>query len=630
MMRITTPIPAAVGALTIFATPLHADVEQAWWHNETDFGYEISHMPDFDQQRLNTPEVNGLPDNGGWYCVPTAVMNMLAYIGNHGFPEVPPGSGFWQLDTEYDKITFELTLMGALMGTTPMGGTNALGAHNGMHLWLGQYPDFAVYTYWAHDNWSPTLSDLTFQAVQGHLVSFAYGRYFEASTLEEGFPTLTRSPGHQVTLTGTVRNGAYQQVSYRDPADDFANTTQSSFGNRYFDVDDGFYGFGESNLTREVSELLVDADDDLRRIIDSSNSIRLRTGLSYAPGSDALRLVVPLAFFGTPPSDTAHHLVSTAAIIDAATDPGTGLIVMALDDTGGPSNISTLNPVTGEVSLVRNLTGPVLENPIAMTQGRKRELYVVTGTAVVCLDIDLEGFLSASLPFTGTAMAYDDASNRLVWIHAGTGIRQIWHVNEGLVGGLTVKDIPTTVNLNPSARIAVGPDSRVWMVSPGVNTIYGFTAEQGQPLDIVEVTLPAVQNPTSISVDERGDLYVVCDAGVRQLHHDGNAWAAIPGMFDDIGPDAVVEIARSRTNYDPAQHSGPGWDNVDPALLVRNDEFEPDCPGDVNFDGTVDVLDLLALLGGWGTSDGGPDANVDGVVDVLDLLLLLGNWGGSC
>jgi hypothetical protein len=55
----------------------------------------------------------------------------------------------------------------------------------------------------------------------------------------------------------------------------------------------------------------------------------------------------------------------------------------------------------------------------------------------------------------------------------------------------------------------------------------------------------------------------------------------------------------------------------------------PECPADVNGDGTVDVVDLLALLPAWGPC-GGPcpeDINGDGIVNVLDLLELLAAWG---
>ncbi len=55
--------------------------------------------------------------------------------------------------------------------------------------------------------------------------------------------------------------------------------------------------------------------------------------------------------------------------------------------------------------------------------------------------------------------------------------------------------------------------------------------------------------------------------------------------------------------------------------------------GDISRDDSVDVLDLLALLDGFGVSSGDAsydtacDLNGDGVLDVIDLLALVGNWG---
>ncbi len=54
----------------------------------------------------------------------------------------------------------------------------------------------------------------------------------------------------------------------------------------------------------------------------------------------------------------------------------------------------------------------------------------------------------------------------------------------------------------------------------------------------------------------------------------------------------------------------------------------PPCPADLNGDGAVGILDLLALLAAWGTDPGGPpDFDGDGTVGILDLLELLANWG---
>ncbi|MCH8345267.1 MAG: hypothetical protein IH983_14955 [Planctomycetes bacterium] len=54
----------------------------------------------------------------------------------------------------------------------------------------------------------------------------------------------------------------------------------------------------------------------------------------------------------------------------------------------------------------------------------------------------------------------------------------------------------------------------------------------------------------------------------------------------------------------------------------------PFSPADLDHDGTVGILDLLALLAAWGTDpDGPPDFDNDGTVGILDLLTLLANWG---
>ena len=62
-------------------------------------------------------------------------------------------------------------------------------------------------------------------------------------------------------------------------------------------------------------------------------------------------------------------------------------------------------------------------------------------------------------------------------------------------------------------------------------------------------------------------------------------------------------------------------------MAFDNLVIEPGCPEDVNGDGTVDVLDLLAVIAAWGNPGGPEDVNGDGVVDVLDLLAVISAWG---
>ena len=53
------------------------------------------------------------------------------------------------------------------------------------------------------------------------------------------------------------------------------------------------------------------------------------------------------------------------------------------------------------------------------------------------------------------------------------------------------------------------------------------------------------------------------------------------------------------------------------------------CVGDLDGSGSIDIVDMLILLGAWGTDPGGPpDFDGDGDVGITDFLLLLSGWGG--
>jgi hypothetical protein len=69
--------------------------------------------------------------------------------------------------------------------------------------------------------------------------------------------------------------------------------------------------------------------------------------------------------------------------------------------------------------------------------------------------------------------------------------------------------------------------------------------------------------------------------------------------------------------------------NVNPGIGIYFNTTLVTCDGDINNDGTVDVSDLLAVIGAWGNTSGPEDIDGDGVVAVGDLLIVIGNWG-SC
>ena len=69
------------------------------------------------------------------------------------------------------------------------------------------------------------------------------------------------------------------------------------------------------------------------------------------------------------------------------------------------------------------------------------------------------------------------------------------------------------------------------------------------------------------------------------------------------------------------------------SLIALHNVDVPICPGgDIDGNGTVDVDDLMALIGQWGNDcEGGEDCtgDLDGnlLINVDDLVLLIGVWG---
>lgn len=65
-----------------------------------------------------------------------------------------------------------------------------------------------------------------------------------------------------------------------------------------------------------------------------------------------------------------------------------------------------------------------------------------------------------------------------------------------------------------------------------------------------------------------------------------------------------------------------------------SESIELPCPGDINGDSVVDLLDLAGLLSGFGITGGATledgDLNGDGNVDLGDLTLLLSAFGSTC
>ena len=103
----------------------------------------------------------------------------------------------------------------------------------------------------------------------------------------------------------------------------------------------------------------------------------------------------------------------------------------------------------------------------------------------------------------------------------------------------------------------------------------------------------------------------------------------------DAGINSVAELAEVETDLDGNSRFSDDPETEDtgsgtpPLIDMGAYEYQAPCPpADFNGDGLIDTIDLLQLLGAWGTCKAcDEDLNADGIVDTIDLLDLLGNWG---
>lgn len=565
-------------------TPARGDVVDAAYADPDNYKFELLHMPDFDQVRAAASGVFGLPNDGSMYCMPTATTNMYVYAAIHGFPELlagplagaPATYGSYQSQSLYNQVGSQILVTGAfLMSTDPNDGTEGSAWWSGTANQLGY--KFAVVKYSKDDGWAPRAHTIANQAVNGHLVSYLYGRYWEKG----GYPfckARERDGGHAVTLTKALAGGGYRLLWNRNPAPvppEGNKTTQAPFKQtKHVVFDECVIADGDSYV---MSSLNKDPAKKMVRYIDSFLAVHPKFGLTFSKAPKPkikIKKPYPKLDFPDPPEIELASPDQTG-ILDAQFDPdhtGIYLLTVGLQD-----------PTLHHLEIHTGKSEPIAVLPGAkrICVGRTRELYALTDTGIQVLKPWQPEVLAAAvqLPFPCDGVTYDDGRDELVLL--STAQAMLVRYPEEVSGPPRFAVLPPAQIAGADSRLVAHPsDGTVWLLAPGSKTILSVQASiPGIPPVVTAVTLPELNTPTSIEIDDDGRLFVSDGGHLLELVQQGAGWTVLqnsawaPFLYDD-----VFQVTRSRTNFDPATMSGPAWRNVTPEeVAAEADPSVPDC-----------------------------------------------------
>ena len=648
-------LAAALGAS--LASGAGANVSVSQWSGPTDFHHKRVGIPDQDQKRV------GLPNSGSCYCVPTSMMNVLMYVANHGYSDVVPGPGNYSgYDTYYD-VTALLEDLGGWAEISP-GGADPDdpdcddGAGDGgdgecpslpcggktskvyealiEHGWLGNAEDDLVWTSRYHDPNAPPASFQTFAelAFDGQVAAVCFGRYKPIAG--SGPNTIyRRSGGHCVTMNEIFRDGANKDLYVRDPGNDSDIFGPSAYTTTKWDITDITFqvttdkpgGLLLSWWPETFSAINEPQADGVHRCLDGYMAVAPKCGVFWKDYSYVKKLPLT-AGFGP---DPIPHPGPAAPVLDLVIDQNNlGWFALLAGTEVSTPKLVQINPVSGDVA-------PLVEtDAFRLVLGDMSELFSIDQSPPTLRKHDLLGneLAAAAIPGLPSAIAYDDASDRVYVFVPSTGgpggqVLCFPRNFGGTGGGPTTYLVPSSLTLGMAARMAVNPaDGRLWIASESQDKAFGFALPTSGSVLIHLETISGFSALTSIEFDDSGRMYVANGGSAQVFERSSTgAWSAVAAgalAGQDIG--SVLRISRSRSNYDPDVQETEMWDNLPSEEIEELGEIIPDCLGDLNGDGLVDGADLGVLLGAWGGT-GPADLNGDGTIDGADLGALLGAWG---
>lgn len=621
----------ATASLALFtaglATSASADLISDTYNSSSSYDVELSNMPDFDQVRSGLPSSSaGRP--GGNYCVPTALTNLLGYIGTHGFPAIGLTAADWENEEDYSLVTTNISNMGALCNTGATTGTTHMDSYNGFSYFVNaRCPGtFTITENLATNTTGPTLRSISENNANGAISEFCYGLYDRLGTDVWGRNVLQRNGGHAVTFVRGYRNGSNREIGYSDPDDSTDSTTQSTFSETSFDIDPYEFVYANSLFSAGVKgdrtgSRIMRTDGGRYRMIDSVIHARPRACYNWESSESGWRIIFWDGFADWTMSDAFLAGPSTPHLSDFTIGPMNNCIWFLDRNPADNSPNSQVKKIRLSNQEVSSYDLPHSATKLAFA--RDHSLIVLGARLLSRVHPFSEGSDQAPAPLTiGLAddadqMVMDDTSDSLWLMDSQAGfVTQLPQKLDEPGRAYAMPQSDTHIKRfaatgNPDVPLAlIDADGQVMLCKADIETQQLVIVENF----MVEIHGDEDQPFSGIQFNDEGHLLVFSDAGMDTYEPTANGWHR--GYLQSVIKGRSV-MASSRTNFDAEIHGGEAWRSVP--------DTAPEA-GDLDGDGVVAVDDLLLLLADFGSNGGAGDVNQDGTVGIDDLLILLGNW----
>ena len=193
-------------------------------------------------------------------------------------------------------------------------------------------------------------------------------------------------------------------------------------------------------------------------------------------------------------------------------------------------------------------------------------------------------------------MAYDDDADEVLLLSTATGV--LLRYPKGLVGSPTVWTLPTAITFTGDVSMALAPDGKLWLADSGGATLSELTEDPAGGALLVSdtITHPTLTGPSAIAANNIGQVLVSDQGVILEFEKDPlTGWqAAADPLFTGLAAGGLFQVARSRSNFDPATMTGPAWRNV---LPTEEEPSIEDAIPAVSEWGLVDMT-LLVLTAG--------------------------------